>query len=100
MVAVRLFQLSGTKKKSQYEQTQIITPRCIHLLGIYEIKQQGDYILIPVLEAFGAVQEEFGHERDLVELQNGLKLKNSKLQPDLVTIFKTPLKHFSMILFS
>ena len=68
---------------------KIITPRCIHSIGIYEIKQQGDYILIQV------VQEEFGHERDLLQLQNELKLKNSKPQPDLVTIFKTPLRHCS-----
>ena len=84
------FQLSRTKIRSLYKQTQIIiTPRCIHSIGIYEIKQQGDYILIQV------VQEEFGHERDLLQLQNGLKLKNSKPQPDLVTIFKTPLRHYS-----
>ena len=90
MVTVCLFQLSRTKIKSLYEQTQIIiTPRCIHSIGIYEIKQQGDYILIQV------VQEEFGHEHNLLQLQNGLKLKNSKPQPDLVTIFKTPLRHYS-----
>ena len=65
------------------------------MLGIYEIKQQGDYILIPVLQAVEAVQEEFGHERYLFQLQNGLRLKNSKPQPDLVTIFKTLLRHYS-----
>ena len=65
------------------------------MLGIYEIKQQGDYILIPVLQAVEAVQEEFGHERYLFQLQNGLRLKNSKPQPDLVTILKTLLKHYS-----
>ena len=92
MVTVCLFQLSRTKIKSLYEQTQIIiTPRCIHSIGIYEIKQQGDYISIQV------VQEEFGQERDLLQLQNGLKLKNSKPQPDLVTIFKTLLSYYSKI---
>ena len=65
------------------------------MLGINEIKEQGDYILIPFLQAVGAVQEEFGHECDLLQLQNGLRLKNSKLQPDLVTIFKTLLRHYS-----
>ena len=65
------------------------------MLGIYETKQQGDYILIAVLQAVGAVEEEFGHERDLLQLQNGLKLKNSKPQPDVVTIFKTFLRHYS-----
>ena len=65
------------------------------MLGVYEIKQQGDYILIPVLQAVEAVQEEFGHERYLFQLQNGLRLKNSKPQPDLVTILKTLLKHYS-----
>ena len=65
------------------------------MLGIYEIKQQGDHILIPVLQAVEVVQEEFGHERYLFQLQNGLRLKNSKPQPDLVTILATLLKHYS-----
>ena len=67
----------------------------MYSLGIYKIKQHGDYILIPDLQAGGAVQEEFGGERYLLQLDNVLELKNLKAQPDLVTTFKTLLRHYS-----
>ena len=51
--------------------------------------------MISLLQAVGAVQEELGDKHGLLQLQNGLKLRNSKLQPDLVTIFKTLLRHYS-----
>ena len=35
----------------------------VYSLGIYKINQQGDYFLIPDIQAGGAVQEEFGDER-------------------------------------
>lgn len=52
------------------------TGLCIYLLGIYEIKQPKEYILIPDIQAVGAVQEEFGDERYQLQLGNGIKLRN------------------------
>ena len=57
----------------------------VHSLGIYKIKQQGDYIFIQDLQAEGAVQEEFRDKRYLLQLDNVLELKDLKAQPDLVT---------------
>ena len=44
----------------------------MNTLGIHEIKQQGSYILIPLLHVGGAIQEEFGPARGIFQLDNGL----------------------------
>ena len=44
-------------------------------LGVHEIKQQGTYILIPSLHIGGAIQQEFGLTRGIVQLDNGLVIR-------------------------
>ena len=52
----------------------------MYSLGIYEIKQQGYYTFIPGIQWGGAIPEEFGDLRDLLQLDNGLALRNLKAQ--------------------
>lgn len=50
----------------------------MRFFGTYEIKQQGDYIFIPDLQAGGAFQKELGTNHDLLQLVNRLVLPNLK----------------------
>ena len=48
----------------------------MNTLGVHEIKQQGTYILIPSLHVGGAIQQEFGPTRGIVQLDNGLVIRH------------------------
>ena len=50
----------------------------MHSYDIYKIEQQEYYILIPDLQAGGAIQVEFGGKRDLLQLDNRFVLRNLK----------------------
>ena len=67
----------------QENPNHIIVWRCPHhkrqemnTLGICEIQQQGSYILIPSLHASGAIQEEFGPTRGIMQFDNGLVIRH------------------------
>ena len=48
----------------------------MNILGIHKIQQQESYILIPSLHVGGAIQEEFGPTRGIVQLENGLVIRD------------------------
>ena len=48
----------------------------MNTLGVHEIKQQGAYILTPSLHVGGAIQQEFGSTRGIVQLHNGLVIRH------------------------
>ena len=50
----------------------------MNTLGVHEIKQQGTYILIRSLHVGGAIQQEFGRTRGIVQLDNGLVIRHVK----------------------
>ena len=50
----------------------------MNTLGVHEIKQQGTYILIRSLHVGGAMQQEFGRTRGIVQLDNGLVIRHVK----------------------
>ena len=48
----------------------------MNTLGVHEIKQQGTYILTPSLHVGGAIQQESGSTRGIVQLDNGLVIRH------------------------
>ena len=48
----------------------------MNTLGVHEIKQQGTYILTPTLHVGGAIQQESGSTRGIVQLDNGLVIRH------------------------
>ena len=50
----------------------------MNTLGVHEIKQQGTYILIRSLHVGGAIQQDFGRTRGIVQLDNDFFIKHVK----------------------
>ena len=48
----------------------------MNTLGVHEIKQQGTYILLRSLHVGGAIQQEFGRARGIVQLDNDLVIRH------------------------
>ena len=63
--------------------------KVMHPLGEYEIQRQGDYILIQDLHAGGAVQAEYGSNKGLLQLDNGLVIRTLHETNDLLKSLKT-----------
>ena len=59
-------------------------PDDMHNLKVHEIQQQGQYVLIPTLHVGGAVQEHYGLDKEILQLDNGLVIRNIKLAPELL----------------
>ena len=48
-------------------------------LGIHEMQQKGSYIPIPFLHVGGAIQEECGPTREIVQLDNGFIIRHAEV---------------------
>eukprot|EP00111_Clytia_hemisphaerica_P012925 TCONS_00037964-protein len=63
-------------------------------LGVHKVKRSGDYVLVEDLLFGGAVQREFDEGR-LIQLDNGIVLKDSNVTKGLYEKLKWGLKYYS-----
>ena len=66
-------------------------------LGTYDAQQQRDFILIQDLYVGGAIQAEYGPDKNIVQLDNGLALTKLKNNTDLIASLKEVVVKYASI---
>ena len=64
-------------------------------IGTHQVQRSGEYFLIPSLQAGGAIQQTMGIDKETIQLDNCLILRNTTMYPNLFHQLTKAIKEYT-----